>query len=187
MTVVRTYALLQIFNFAAAALNAWFFVRNLSEGSWMAAVSGAATILMVGCFVFNYRRMLRYRCEEQEWKAQADMVLRSYPLPAFWPPPGENPPQTDADRIAMQMQIYRSQMQIYRSFRLQHDRRDLGFDPRLEVSHGRLPELELDACYRRKICPDCAQVTLDREQMLCTDATCGSRFVISPTGAWSRA
>jgi hypothetical protein len=187
MTLKLAYVLLQNFCGAAGGLNAYFLVRNIQEQSWMGLISAAALVTVIVCFIFNSRRMARFRREEREvreWKAHADMVLRSYPLTTFWPPQGD--PQTDADRIAIQMQIYRS----LQEFRLQRDH-PRGGDWELGLELGRLSgrraEAELEACLRHGICPDCGQVTLDREKLVCIDATCGSHFAIAPTGEWSRA
>jgi hypothetical protein len=139
MNINQTYITLQIFNVIGGALNFWFLIRNIQRGSWMGAISAVATLAMVVCFIFNWRRMAHYRREERQWKVQADAMLRN-------------------DRL------FRTMSQL-----------------------SRCPELELEMCYQRGICPDCGKGTLDQEEMFCTDATCGSRFTISPTGAWSRA
>lgn len=141
LKLTLTHVLLQFLNVAGAAVNAWFFVLNLSlESYWLAAVSGSALAVIVGCFIMNERRMARERREVREWKAQCEAMLRSYP-----------------------------------------------FLPVMTGLPLRCPELELEYCRQQGICPDCMKRTLDPKQMLCTDATCGSRFTISPTGEWGRA
>jgi hypothetical protein len=46
---------------------------------------------------------------------------------------------------------------------------------------------ELDACYAQKLCPDCAQDTLDTAHPItCRNPQCGSRFDRDARGKWSR-
>jgi hypothetical protein len=51
----------------------------------------------------------------------------------------------------------------------------------------RVPELELEMCYQRGICPDCAQQTLDTTHPItCRNPQCGSRFDRDARGKWNR-
>jgi hypothetical protein len=140
MSIIVSYALLQIFNFLGAGLNAYFLVRNLdNESYWLAALSGSSVITLIACFFVNWRRMTRFAREAREWKIRADAMLRNHLL------------------------------------------------ARTVSRLSRCPELELEMCLQRGLCPDCGNATLDKVKMICTDATCGSRFAISPIGAWGRA
>jgi hypothetical protein len=67
MTLRGSYITLQIFNVIAGVLNAYFLVRNIQVGSWMGAISAVSVVVLVWCFIFNWRRMVRYRREEREW------------------------------------------------------------------------------------------------------------------------
>jgi hypothetical protein len=51
----------------------------------------------------------------------------------------------------------------------------------------RLPEIELDHCLQRGICPDCAAKSLDTMlPITCRNPACGSRFNVDANGKWSR-
>jgi hypothetical protein len=49
------------------------------------------------------------------------------------------------------------------------------------------PQLELDRCFKRGICPDCAATSLDTTlPITCRNPACGSRFNVDVNGKWSR-
>jgi hypothetical protein len=50
-----------------------------------------------------------------------------------------------------------------------------------------LPQLELDECLKRGVCPDCAKTSLDMTlPITCRNPQCGSRFNVDTNGKWSR-